>query len=69
MTLIVGADANEVKWDSREIRLVKWDPYLFAQGVQVFAFEDLMTERERVELAKRAVTWASSTIEVNSLRK
>ena len=69
VTLIVGADVNEVKWDSREIRLIKWDPYLFAQGVEVFAFEDLMPDEEKVALARRAVTWANSTIEVNSLRK
>lgn len=69
VTLIVGVDVNEVKWDSREIRLIKWNPYLFAQGVAVFAFEDLMPEKERMALAKRAVTWANSTIEVNSLRK
>lgn len=69
VTLIVGADANEVKWDSREIRLIKWDPYLFAQGVEVFAFEDLMPDEERMALAKRAVTWANSTAEVSSFRK
>lgn len=69
VTLIVGADMNEVKWDSREIRLIKWDPYLFAQGVEVFAFDDLMPNEERMKLARRAVTWANSTIEVNHLKK
>lgn len=67
--LIVGTGANEVKWDSREIRLIKWDPYLFAQGVAVLAFEDLLPDEEKVTLAKRAVTRANSTIDVNSLRK
>jgi hypothetical protein len=60
---------NEVKWDCGEIRLIKWDPYLFAQGVAVFAFEDLMPDEETMALAKRAVTWANSTIDVDSLGK
>src|SRR5262245_14073140 len=39
--LILGADKNSVTFDRREIKLVKWDPYLFAQGVVMLAFEDL----------------------------
>lgn len=69
VTLIVGADAEGAYWDLREIRLIKWDPYLFAQGVVMFAFDDLMPTEERIAVAKRAVTWADSTVEVNSFTK
>ena len=69
VTLIVGANAEGAYWDLREIRLIKWDPYLFAQGVVMFAFDDLMPTEERMAVAKRAVTWADSTVEVNSFAK
>ena len=39
MTLVVGADEDRAYWGAREIRLRKWDPYLVAQGVVIFAFE------------------------------
>ena len=42
VTVVLGADKDAVLFDEREIRLTKWDPHLFAQGVVVFAFEDLM---------------------------
>src|SRR4051812_35028598 len=41
ITLILGAKRDEILFDDREITLTKWDPRLFAQGVVVFAFEDL----------------------------
>ena len=44
VTLVIGADENTAYWDAREIRLTKWDPYSFAQGVVIFAFEDLLPE-------------------------
>ena len=69
VTLIVGADVNAADADVREIKLTKWDPYLFAQGVVIFAFEELMPMEQRMSIAKRAVTWADSTVEVNGLKK
>ena len=44
VTLVVGANKNGAYWGPREIRLTKWDPYSFAQGVVIFAFEDLLPE-------------------------
>src|SRR5437667_7940689 len=55
VTLVVGADEDRAYWGAREIRLRKWDPYLFAQGVVIFAFEDLLPDGERLAVAKRAV--------------
>ena len=69
VTLVVGADKNGAYRDTREIRLTKWDPYLFAQGVVIFAFEELLPEQGRMAVAKRAVTWADSTVEAKRLAK
>jgi len=69
ITLVLGADKDEAVFDSREIRLIKWNPYLFAQGVVVFAFEDLMPPEDRLAVARRAVNWADSTIETKAISK
>ena len=69
ITLVLGADKDEALWDKREIRLVKWNPDLFAQGVVVFAFEDLMPLDERMAVARRAVNWAGSTVEIKAISK
>jgi hypothetical protein len=69
ITLVLGADKDEAIFDSREIRLIKWNPYLFAQGVVVFAFEDLMPPEDRLEVARRAVSWAAATIEIKASSK
>jgi len=68
-TLVLGADKNEALWDRREIRLVQWDPALFAQGVVVFAFEELMPPDKRIAVARRAVNWADATVEIKSIPK
>jgi hypothetical protein len=67
--LVLGADKNEIWVARREIRLTKWDRYGFAQGVVWLAFEDLMPSEQRLTIAKRAVTWADSTVEIERLAK
>ena len=69
ITLLLGADRDEAVLDSREIRLIKWNPDLFAQGVVLFAFEDLMPLDQRLAVARRAVNWAGSTIEIKAISK
>ena len=69
VTLVLGAHENGAYLDPREIRLTKCYPYLFAQGVVFFAFDELLPEQERVAVAKRAVTWAGSTVAVNNFSK
>lgn len=69
VTVVLGADKDEVSFDEREIRLTKWNRQAFAQGVVVLAFEDLMPVDQRLILAKRAVIWAASTVEVERLAK
>jgi hypothetical protein len=68
-TLVLGADKDQADLDSREIRLIKWNPDLFAQGVVVFAFEGLMPLDQRLAVARRAVNWAGSTMETKAISK
>ncbi len=65
--LVLGAAKNSVNYDQRELTLTKWDPYLFAQGVILLSFEDLMSPKKSGEMALRAVTWANATIDVHHL--
>jgi hypothetical protein len=69
LTLVVGAEQNGAYWDPREIRLTKWNPGYFAQGVVLFAFDDLLPDRERLAVAKRALSWANATVNAESLTK
>ena len=67
LTLVLGAEKNQLFYDQREIRLKKWDSLLFAQGVVVMAFDDLMSLDQRLRIARRAVGWADATIGVAQL--
>ena len=69
VTLVLGADKDEVWFAGREIRLTKWDDRVFAQGVVWLAFEDLMPFERRQAIAARAVSWADATVEVERLKK
>jgi len=69
VTLVIGAEKDVLEFSRREIRLTKWDPYLFAQGVVVLAFEDLLPKKEVLSVAKRAVSWADSTIDIREETK
>lgn len=69
VTLILGAHENRAYTESKEIRLINWDPELFAQGVVVIAFHELLPESKRKSVAKRAVTWASSVVDTRTLAK
>ena len=69
VTLVLGADRDAAVYHEREIRLTKWNARLFAQGVVVFAFEDLMPLDQRVTLATRAVNWADTTVDIESVGK
>lgn len=67
VTVVLGADKDELSFDEREIRLTKWDRYAFAQGVVMLAFEDLMPVDERLIPANRAMIWADSTVDIERL--
>lgn len=67
--LVVGASKNGVLWDEREIWLTRWDAYMFAQGVVMLAFADLMTADRKIAMTNRAVNRADSTVEIERLAK
>ena len=69
VTLVLGADKDEVWLNGREIRLTRWDRDAFALGVVWLAFADLMPSEQRLIIAKRAVSWADSTVGVEHLKK
>jgi hypothetical protein len=67
--VVLGADKDVVSFDERELKLTKGNRHAFAQGVVMFAFEDLMPVEQRLMLAKRAVIWADSAVDIKQLRK
>lgn len=67
--VVLGAAKNSLDYDQRELNLTKWDPYLFAQGVVLLSYADLLSPKQRAEMAKRALTWADATIDVHHLTK
>ena len=71
VTLVLGThkDNEGLFFTSREIRLAKWDPYMFAQGVVWLAFEDLMPQEQLLLVSKRAVAWADATVAVDQIAK
>ena len=69
VALVLGSDKNGVNFNTGEVVLVKWDRNLFAQGVVVLAFEDLLTVERRERIAKRALNWTDATVEVAQIAK
>jgi hypothetical protein len=68
-TLSLGASRNTLSYSEHEIQLTKWDKYRFAQGVLVLAFDELLSPKQRLELARAALSEADSSVDVNALRK
>ena len=69
LTLVLGSATNAVDYDGREIRLVKWNEHMFAQGVVMLAVEDLLSPDERLRLGELAVRWAEATVDVEDWKK
>jgi hypothetical protein len=70
VTLLLGTNKKEgLDISRREIRLAKWNPFMFAQGVVLLAFEELMPQKEVLDVSKRALTWADSTVDVSQIKK
>jgi len=71
VTLVLGTnkDYQGLYFKSREIRLAKWDPYMFAQGVVWLAFEELMPQEQLLLVSKRAVAWADATVAMDQIAK
>lgn len=69
VVLVLGAEVDGVLRDKNEVRLRKWDRYLFAQGVIILAFGELMPREQKLTMAKRAVNWADATVSVQQMQK
>lgn len=69
ITLVLGAETNVARLETREIRLTRWNSYMFTQGVVVFAFEDLMSPKDRMVMARRAINWADASVDVDVISK
>jgi hypothetical protein len=61
-TLVLGADENSVDMSSRELRLKKWDRYLYAEGVLRLSFDQMLSAEAKLRLARRAVAESDATV-------
>ena len=69
VALVLGAETNAVDFDKKTILLKRWDHTLFAQGVVVLAFEDLLTPQRRMMITNRAVNLAQATVDIGEIGK
>ena len=69
VALVLGADRNAVDFDKKTILLKRWDHSLFAEGVVMLAFEDLLTPQRRMTIANRAVNLAQATVNIGEIGK
>jgi hypothetical protein len=71
LTVVIGAERNEVhsrRTDVGEIWMKKWNPVLFAQGVVVLAFDQVLTRDVITKLGDRAVRYSDATVDVSGFR-
>jgi mitochondrial fission protein ELM1 len=69
IALVLGADKNAVNFDKKTILLKRWDRSLFAEGVVILAFEDLLTPQRRMVITQRAMNLAQATVNVGEITK
>jgi|SRR5271165_5409108 len=73
-TVVIGADYNGVRFDNmevnvvQEIRLKKWDPILFVEGVVTLAFDQMLTPDKIKQWSLRAVHQSDATVGVAELK-
>jgi hypothetical protein len=67
-TVILGAQRNEVHGNT-EIWLTKWNSAMFAEGVVVVAFHQVLTNDVIKQLARRAVAYSDATVDVAELKQ
>ena len=69
IALVLGAQKNAVNFDKKTILLKRWDRSLFAEGVVILAFEDLLTPRRRMMMTNRAMNLAQATVNIGEIGK
>ena len=66
-TVVVGAETNEVH-NMEEIRMKKWNPTMFAEGVVILAYQQELTADKIKQLGNRAVRYSNATVDVAALK-
>jgi hypothetical protein len=70
-TVVIGAERNELhsrRTQAGEIRMKKWDPIVFTQGVVVLTFDQMLTREVIVQLGNRALRQSNATVDVAGLK-
>jgi hypothetical protein len=71
LTVVIGAERNEVhsrRIPVGEIWMKNWDPIVFAQGVVVFAFDQMLPRDVIMQLANRAFRESNAAVDVAGLK-
>lgn len=66
-TVVIGAETNEVH-NMEEIRMRKWNPTIFAEGVVILAYQQELTADKVKQLGNRAVRYSNATVDVAALK-
>jgi hypothetical protein len=66
-TVVIGAETNEVH-NMEEIRMKKWNPSMFAEGVVILAYHEELTADKIKQLGNRAVRYSNATVDVAGLK-
>jgi hypothetical protein len=69
VALVLGADTTAADFNKKTIPLKRWDHSLFAEGVVILAFEDLLTPQRRMMTTNRAVNLAQATVNIGEIAK
>jgi hypothetical protein len=70
-TVVIGAKRNELhsrRTQEGEILMKKWDPFVFAQGVVVLTFDDMLTRNTIAQLGSRALRQSNVDKDVAGLK-
>src|SRR5579872_5900237 len=66
-TVVIGAETNEVH-NMEEIRMRKWNPTIFAEGVVILAYQQELTADKVKQLGNRAVRYSNAIVDVAALK-
>jgi hypothetical protein len=73
-TVVIGTERNEVHTAGLqadhgfEIWMKKWNPTVFAQGVVVVAFDQMLTRDVITQLGNRAIRYSNATVDVTDFK-
>lgn len=68
-TVVLGAEENSVDMNTKELRLKKWDKYLYAEGVLRLTFDQILSSESKMRLARRAVAESEATVNSRSITR